>query len=166
MKTIFALAAAAGLAFSAPASAVTYFFDLSGGYTANWTLDSSPTPNVVDAESFILWDVPGSFPDAVAGIVDLTFYTSAFLGGMTILDFVGGVTLVDSTGSQLFSGSVAAPTFMLGTYELFDFDGREYVLVISDGTGGVIPEPATWGLMIAGFGLVGATMRRRRAVEA
>ena len=27
---------------------------------------------------------------------------------------------------------------------------------------GVIPEPATWAMMIAGFGLVGASMRRRR----
>ncbi|MGL6042555.1 MAG: PEPxxWA-CTERM sorting domain-containing protein, partial [Sandaracinobacteroides sp.] len=26
-----------------------------------------------------------------------------------------------------------------------------------------VPEPATWGMMILGFGLVGATMRRRRA---
>lgn len=30
-------------------------------------------------------------------------------------------------------------------------------------TGGVIPEPATWAMMIAGFGLVGAAARRRRA---
>jgi len=28
----------------------------------------------------------------------------------------------------------------------------------------VVPEPATWAMMIAGFGLVGATMRRRIAV--
>lgn len=28
---------------------------------------------------------------------------------------------------------------------------------------GVIPEPATWAMMIGGFGMVGATMRRRRA---
>ena len=28
------------------------------------------------------------------------------------------------------------------------------------------PEPATWGLMIAGFGLAGAALRRRRAVLA
>ncbi|HEX2816099.1 MAG TPA: PEPxxWA-CTERM sorting domain-containing protein [Phenylobacterium sp.] len=27
-----------------------------------------------------------------------------------------------------------------------------------------VPEPATWGLMIGGFGLAGATLRRRRAV--
>lgn len=26
-----------------------------------------------------------------------------------------------------------------------------------------VPEPKTWGLMIAGFGPVGATARRRRA---
>ena len=28
-------------------------------------------------------------------------------------------------------------------------------------TGGAIPEPATWGLMIAGFGLMGGALRRR-----
>jgi hypothetical protein len=29
-----------------------------------------------------------------------------------------------------------------------------------------VPEPATWGLMIMGFGLAGATLRRRRAITA
>ena len=29
-----------------------------------------------------------------------------------------------------------------------------------------IPEPATWGMMILGFGMVGATMRRRRSAHA
>lgn len=28
---------------------------------------------------------------------------------------------------------------------------------------GAVPEPATWGLMLAGFGLVGGSIRRRRA---
>ncbi len=31
---------------------------------------------------------------------------------------------------------------------------------------GIIPEPATWAMLIAGFGLVGAGMRRRRAALA
>jgi len=41
-------------------------------------------------------------------------------------------------------------------YVLFDN------LVYVEATGG-IPEPATWAMMIAGFGLVGAAVRRRKA---
>ena len=32
--------------------------------------------------------------------------------------------------------------------------------------GGAVPEPASWALMIGGFGLVGATLRRRRTAAA
>jgi PEP-CTERM motif len=32
--------------------------------------------------------------------------------------------------------------------------------------GGAVPEPAAWAMMLAGFGLIGAAMRRRRTVTA
>ncbi|MBK6298156.1 MAG: PEP-CTERM sorting domain-containing protein [Sphingomonadales bacterium] len=32
---------------------------------------------------------------------------------------------------------------------------------VHPGTTGPIPEPATWGMMILGFGVIGAAMRRR-----
>lgn len=35
-----------------------------------------------------------------------------------------------------------------------------------DASAGAVPEPAAWTLMIAGFGLVGATLRRRSLVPA
>ena len=34
------------------------------------------------------------------------------------------------------------------------------------GTAGAVPEPASWAMLIAGFGLVGAAARRRRVVAA
>ena len=42
----------------------------------------------------------------------------------------------------------------------FAFFGRGSLTI------GAIPEPSSWAMLIAGFGLVGATLRRRRAVAA
>jgi PEP-CTERM motif len=36
----------------------------------------------------------------------------------------------------------------------------------ANGVFGAIPEPAAWAVMLAGFGLVGVTLRRRRSLEA
>jgi hypothetical protein len=43
--------------------------------------------------------------------------------------------------------------------------GRATTVLIFDPSGGVVPEPASWAMLIAGFGLVGATMRRRRTMR-
>ena len=37
-----------------------------------------------------------------------------------------------------------------------------YAFKITDSQPGAVPEPATWAMLIAGFGLIGAAMRRRR----
>jgi hypothetical protein len=34
----------------------------------------------------------------------------------------------------------------------------------SNGFAGRVPEPASWALLVAGFGLTGAAIRRRRAL--
>ena len=39
-------------------------------------------------------------------------------------------------------------------------------LIIAGVDGGTVPEPATWALMVAGFGLVGMAVRRRAAAVA
>jgi hypothetical protein len=54
----------------------------------------------------------------------------------------------------------AAATEVIGGVRLFNnADG----LALIAGTG--VPEPASWAMLIAGFGLTGAVMRRRRSVS-
>jgi len=156
------VAAAATLSFTAPAQAALLDFTITGDYTASFQLDSSPVPS--DSASglgFVLWDVPG-FPDAAISLADIYFYNAGVGGGMEISDFYGSSTLLVTDGPQLYSGSEFAPTFLLGTYALTQYQGSgTYTLTIADAAAGAVPEPATWAMMIGGFGLVGAAMRRR-----
>lgn len=39
-------------------------------------------------------------------------------------------------------------------------------IIFADGSGAAVPEPATWALMIGGFGMAGAMLRRRRSALA
>ncbi len=54
--------------------------------------------------------------------------------------------------------SYTKPTLLAG--EGYAIDGREVDILRA------VPEPASWALLIAGFGLVGASLRRRRATPA
>lgn len=64
--------------------------------------------------------------------------------------------------SIIFGSAVAGGD----TFE-FNFDGTGQAIFAYNGGGnGVVPEPASWAMLIAGFGLIGATMRRRRTMLA
>lgn len=49
---------------------------------------------------------------------------------------------------------------------LTDLRSSGYERLIFTSTGSTIPEPASWALLIAGFGLIGAMQRRRHLVAA
>ena len=55
--------------------------------------------------------------------------------------------------------------FYLGCYNSFDNTRLDRPLDVAAATA-VVPEPATWALMIGGFGMAGAMLRRRRAHRA
>lgn len=77
----------------------------------------------------------------------------------------------DTPGNAAFGATVFN---LLGSTITFGFsDGSSQVYAFVDDpapqagltlgpVGGVVPEPGVWALMIAGFGLVGASLRRRR----
>lgn len=91
-------------------------------------------------------------------------------------------TFVANTGAISFgSGEYALSDFnwtrglsnIVGTFSATD---TSYDRVAKPGSGldysgsfaisAVVPEPATWGMMILGFGIAGAALRTRRAVKA
>jgi hypothetical protein len=61
------------------------------------------------------------------------------------------------------------PKFTNGVLSGWDHDPRpmqtgDYTLTLK-GTAGAVPEPATWAMMLVGFGAVGFAMRRRKNVN-
>jgi hypothetical protein len=73
---------------------------------------------------------------------------------LSYADFANG--LIDST--TLLSRGEAGPGYSI-TGLTFDFDRGQ----ADSGSATAVPEPASWGLMILGFGLAGAAARRLRA---
>jgi hypothetical protein len=78
----------------------------------------------------------------------------------------------NGAGSILqFTAPTGATRLYLGTLDAFSFNGTagyyndnpgEFQVRVSLAGGGLVPEPSTWALMIAGFGLAGSALRRRR----
>jgi hypothetical protein len=98
-------------------------------------------------------------------------FTVSNLGGMTFagvgatFDSTTGRLLTQGTGNRFASNAggwwFAADIYDSGTGTTYNVAARDAFRP----TGGV-PEPATWALMIMGFGGAGAMLRRRRAAVA
>lgn len=159
-RTLVASAALGALA--TPASAVNRLFTISGAPDASFELPASPVPDLVFPDAFRIASVSGTLNgNPVTAIME--FYLAGSGGGVCAGTFC---SLLDLCGPQLFSGATDAPTFVLGDYQMTDFLGNPTGrLVISEvGGGGTVPEPGTWAMLVAGFGMVGCALRTRRGL--
>ena len=103
--------------------------------------------------------------------VDLTFafddQNALFDGGLATYTFGGGPAPVslafdNQAGFQTFALNTAGVTSVrISSPSAFAIDN-----VVLNGSTSAVPEPASWAMMIAGFGAVGAAMRRGRRVRA
>jgi hypothetical protein len=89
-----------------------------------------------------------SFSSVTANAYDLANNLVA-----TLSNTMGGFT----PNTLTLSGANISKVTFSGSYGIDD---------LSYSTGGAVPEPATWALMITGFGMAGSALRRRRAVAA
>jgi hypothetical protein len=83
----------------------------------------------------------------------------------TVIRFSNGGNFI---GLRAVTGTGTFYGFAYSTDNILNSIGFENVAdtaITATTAAGAVPEPASWALMIAGFGLVGGAMRRRAAVR-
>jgi hypothetical protein len=149
-KLLAAGAAATTLLAAGAADAAIVFV---GSWELNTGLDDAPLSGQ-EAAALIFGGDPADYFISTEGESVAQINYRAWYAYIGLPDTVGidEQDVKSSLGFDL-SAHVNDPT--LGKYVNYAFK--------DDGNVGGVPEPATWALMIAGFGLAGAGLRRRRA---
>ena len=100
-------------------------------------------------------------PDAVGGFQNSWRLSFGFLNGGPILD-IPFVIFIPGLGDIDYDANVDS------SYKItFGVNGAaagpiSNTIYVNQGAGAAVPEPATWAMMIMGFGAAGALLRRRR----
>jgi hypothetical protein len=166
-KSALALAATLALAVAAPASAAQYLFQFSG--TNLFGPPAQTMGSGVFTTSDVATQVGGQTAFAITGI-------TGTVNGSNIVAptgsygnyFTTGPAFLDGTGLRFFTAAgTDVRVFFQDTvsqYRVNTFSpgATGFVTATSSALAGAVPEPATWAMMLVGFGGLGAMLRRRR----
>ena len=146
---------------------------------ANTALTSFTYQNQGAADTVVLTDTTGNILFSLATPVNTPSYVAsvnwALISGNSywLLQTAEANERYDRYFAALPSNAdisiTQSGTFAFGISSAVTGNGwgaNEYWAGFNDITTGAVPEPASWAMMIAGFGLVGAAARRRRTVIA
>lgn len=147
----------------------------------------SPTVNIpFDDRAALINSNNGNAPDFYPSGTTITFNFAQLVSGLSftfnnygdLQDVDSNYSAFDAAGALISSGSLR----LIQDYSLVNVAGSgiSRLLVSNDGTdqwtygigeltftadaASAVPEPATWGMMILGFGMIGGVMRRRAKV--
>lgn len=146
----------------AAAQAVPLLFTLEGSRNATFTLDSMPVPNSFTALQTNFTNVSGTFNgvDSTASLIN--FGRSDGIFSAAALNILApGLGFTQFVGPVIFGGTTQNPSFAPGVFTLNSIVSGRSTLTISAFADSAVPEPASWAMLVLGFGLVGSTMRRR-----
>lgn len=134
---------------------------------SNWYADSTNwrdltflLPTGVTSVGFSLDQVERADTILINGNVVVSDLFS-LVGGGSLTDTQSGLTFVARNGYLRFDSDAA-----ITSLQILSTDGDGYMIdhFAFNALPGGVPEPTTWALMISGFGLVGAALRRRRVM--
>lgn len=150
-----------------------YRIDQSNGWNGNFTSGDR-----------LVWTV-GQGPDITinfatpvfgAGAQIMSNYFGGFIARVTASDGVNSYSFTspgdangNSDGSAIFIGVLSSTKTLTSlTFTLDSAAGNpnDFAINAVQLNTAVVPEPASWALMIVGFGLVGVSVRRRKAAIA
>jgi hypothetical protein len=173
MKTLAIIAALAAATAATPALAAFTLSNSEGG--DGFVVVNSPTV-------FTLYGNNDGIGNNVASYGDVAT-TAATISGKWryyTLDVDGSTFdpagfFINSVFTQLSTSSIPRPAFQTGTFSFSVNPGDSFGFYVQSTDGalgrgvltiGAVPEPESWAMLIAGFGLVGGMARRRRAIVA
>lgn len=167
-------AALGGIAVPADAALITQTFSIkarnfgsgapidpvSGRFTLSYDKDAVIIPQTATGLSIAGLNLP----------YDGTALFSYQRGGEFLVisnNFTGFFSFTLGGAGSKFGFSIMnlSTTPTIGTFG-YSRDGTIYSSSTVGVTSGAVPEPASWAMMIAGFGLAGTTMRRRQTMAA
>lgn len=188
-KAVIASAVLALASVSAPASAAVITYNGTGGDIFDY---STLTSAITVPDNFVVTDVNVILNGLTHSYwSDLVITLTHGSTTSTLVSYEGGSS--NASGTYTFDDSASKSASQVGTgggsfkpeTSLASFNGSSsagaWILKVKDdafwdtgklnswsvqltGTNGAVPEPATWAMMITGFGLVGGAMRRRNKV--
>jgi hypothetical protein len=176
---VFGALGMAGIASSASAATIVNVGALPPANPYFYLTSGTPTSPVITANFGATITGPSTtfddifeftIPQNGTGSGSLSTSFSSALNQLTIGQvLVNGVieTLIASSGGQsLTVTGVPILNGVMNTIEVKGATSATAVAATYTGTAtfaaGAVPEPASWAMMIGGFGLIGAAMRRRR----
>lgn len=144
----------------------------SGYYSGN-LINGSSTDLQAQADAIAL--LPGDYEFDTSTWADVEATKVLTLTGPDSNQIDFGTTLFGQTIVGAHFGNVAGPAGNVSVFWLFDFgtEGASYItldntqgfsnaVLYTTGTPPAVPEPATWAMMLMGFGAAGYAMRKRR----
>jgi hypothetical protein len=183
MQRLMLAALALSAALATPATAATVIGTTADGLTYNRALSGTPPPGLSGVGTAVRYKVTpftvtanGSYTLALTAVSAFDTYlglhnnafdpANALLNALSYDDDGGPgsdslITINLMTGVSYFAIATGFANEDFGDYSL-DISGVGGVVI--GGNNGAVPESSTWIMMIAGFGIAGGALRRRRTL--